>query len=303
MVEGARLGAIASRDAARAAAFAREHRVENTWSSYEELASDPGIDVVYIATPHGFHAEHSLLCLRKGKAVLCEKPMALSARQVGEMVEASRSHHAFLMEAMWTRFLPLMRGVLELIASGRIGVLKYVRADFGFHAPFQETSRLYDLRLGGGSLLDIGVYPLYLGLQLLGEPDGIVAAGRLSPTGSDETCHAVLQYSHGATAVISSTLACQTSLTAEIAGTEGMIRIPGPWYRNDRFEWNRTGEAVQTVQLEPMVNGFEYQAREVMRGMEQGLIESPALPHSFSLLLSRTMDEIRRQIGVKYPGE
>lgn len=311
MVEGARLGAIASRDADRAAAFAREHGAASSrehgaariWTRYEDLASDPEIDAVYIATPHGFHAEHGLLCLQQGKGVLCEKPMALSARQVGEMIESSRHHRAFLMEAMWTRFLPIMREVMALVSSGRFGTLKYIRADFGFPAPFNPSGRLYDLRLGGGSLLDIGIYPLYLCLQLLGEPDGIVAAGRLSPTGSDESCHAVLQYSHGATAVVSSTLACQTSLTAEIAGTEGMIRIPGPWYRNDVFEWNRTGEAPQTVRLEPMVNGFEYQIRETMDSMEKGLIESPSLPHAFSLMMSRTMDEIRRQIGVRYPGE
>ena len=303
LVEGASLGAIASRDADRAAAFTREHGAAKTFLRYEELASDPGIDAVYIATPHGFHAEHTLLCLQQGKGVLCEKPMALSAGQVSKMIEASRHHHAFLLEAMWTRFLPVMREVMTLVTSGRIGVLKYIRADFGFLAPFNASGRLYDLRLGGGSLLDIGIYPLYLCLQLLGEPDGIVAGGQLSPTGSDETCQAILEYSGGATAVVSSTLACQTSLTAEIAGTEGMIRIPGPWYRNDHFEWNRSGEPVQTVQLEPMVNGFEYQIREAMDCMEKGWIESPSLPHAFSLMMSRTMDEIRRQIGVEYPGE
>ena len=303
MVEGAHLGAIASRDADRAAVFAREHGAARTFLSYEQLAADPDIDAVYIATPHGFHAEHSLLCLHQKKGVLCEKPMALSAGQVSAMIEGSLLYRAFLMEAMWTRFLPLLREIMTLVASGRLGTLKYIRADFGFPAPFNEKSRLYDLRLGGGSLLDIGIYPLYLCLQLLGEPDGIVAGGRLSPTGSDESCHALLEYKDGAFAVVSSTLACQTSLTAEIAGTEGMIRIPGPWYRNDHFEWNRTGETVQVVQLEPMVNGFEYQIREVMSCMEQGLIESPSLPHAFSLLMSRTMDEIRRQIGVHYPGE
>lgn len=303
MVDGASLGAIASRDAARAAAFAQEHGAARTFQQYEQLAEDPGIDAVYIATPHGFHAEHSRLCLQHGKAVLCEKPMALSATEVSGMIETSRRHGAFLMEAMWTRFLPLMREVITLVGSGQIGALRYARADFGFLAPFNGTSRLYDLRLGGGSLLDIGIYPLYLCLQLLGEPDQIVASGRLSPTGSDESCHAILQYKDGATAVISSTLACQTSLTAEIAGTEGMIRIPGPWYKNDRFEWNRTGEDARLVQLEPMVNGFEYQIREVMSCLERGLTESPSLPHAFSLLMSRTMDEIRRQIGVRYPGE
>ena len=324
LVPGARLGAVASRNIEKAQTFASTHGAGATsdttqpivgappairiYDDYAALAADPAINAVYIATPHGYHAEHAILCLRQGKAVLCEKPLALSAREVGSMIAASREHRAFLMEAMWTRFIPLMDAVTNLISSGQIGVIKYVRADFGFLSPFNPEGRLYNLRLGGGSLLDIGIYPLYLCLQLLGEPNRITAAGRLSPTGSDETCHAILQYSEGesasaATAVISSTLACQTSLTAEIAGDEGMIRIPSPWYKNDRFEWNRTGEPVVTVQLEPMVNGFEYQIAEVMRCMEQGLIESPALPHSFSLMMSRTMDAIRAQIGVRYENE
>lgn len=299
----ARLGAIASRDTARGQAFAQAHGADRIYGSYEELAADPGIDAVYIATPHGFHAEHALLCLRQGKAVLCEKPLALSARQVGEMVEASVRHRAFLMEAMWTRFLPLMQRTMELIGEGKIGTVKYIRADFGFLAPFQPEGRLYNLRLGGGSLLDIGIYPLFLCLQLLGEPDRIVAAGHLSPTGSDETCHAILGYADGRSAVISSTLACQTTLTAEIAGTGGMILIPSPWYKNDRLFLNRPGEEIQTITVEPMVNGFEYQIREVHRCLEAGLIESPAMPHVFSTMMSRTMDAIRGQIGVKYPGE
>jgi predicted dehydrogenase len=299
----ARLGAIASRDAVRAEAFASAHGAEHIYDSYEALAADPAIDAVYIATPHGFHAEHALLCLQKGKAVLCEKPMALNARQVGEMTAASVRYRAFLMEAMWTRFLPLMQQTTELISTGKLGTVKYIRADFGFLSPFQPASRLYDLRLGGGSLLDIGIYPLFLCLQLLGKPDSIRAAGHLAPTGADDTCHAILQYPGGRSAVVSSTLACQTSLTAEIAGTEGMIRIPSPWYKNDRLQWNRSGEEAQTIQLEPMVNGFEYQIREVTRCLDAGLIESPSMPHAFSLLMAGTMDTIREQIGVRYPGE
>jgi predicted dehydrogenase len=326
LVPGARLGAVASRDKEKGRAFAVTHEAGQVYDNYAALATDPTINAIYIATPHGFHAEHALLCLRQGKAVLCEKPLALSAVEVGSMIAAAREHRAFLMEAMWTRFIPLMGAVMELVDSGRIGAVRYIRADFGFLSPFDPAGRLYNLRLGGGSLLDIGIYPLYLCLQLLGEPDHITAAGRLSPTGSDVTCHAILQYGVGdrpvvpaagdrpvtpageadartATAVISSTLTCQTALTAEIAGTEGMIRIPTPWYKNDRFEWNRTGEPAQTVQLEPMVNGFEYQIAESMRCMEQGLIESPSLPHAFSLMMSRTMDAIRAQIGVQYNNE
>jgi predicted dehydrogenase len=162
---------------------------------------------------------------------------------------------------------------------------------------------LYNLRLGGGSLLDIGVYPLFLCLQLLGEPDSIRAAGHLAPTGSDETCHAILQYRDGRSAVISSTLACPTSITAEIGGTEGMILLPSPWYKNDNLVWKRTGSAEQAFRFEPVVNGFEYQIREVVRCLEEGLIESPSMPHAFSLTMSKVMDAIRDQLGVRYPGE
>jgi predicted dehydrogenase len=303
MVEGARLGAVASRDAERASAFARMHGAATVYHRYEDLAADPGIDVVYIATPHGYHSEHTLLCLRHGKAVLCEKPLALSAIQVREMIAAAQHHRTFLMEAMWTRFLPIMQEIMDLIAKGRIGTVKYIRADFGFPAPFNPESRLYNIRLGGGALLDIGIYPLFLCMQLLGAPQHITAAGHLSPTGSDATTHAILQYSEGRSAVISCTLACHTSLTAEIAGTEGMIRISGPWYKNDRLEWNRNGEPPTTVMLAPMVNGFEYQIKEVMQCLQEGLIESPSLTHAFSLKMSETMDAIRRQVGVKYEGE
>jgi predicted dehydrogenase len=299
----ARLHAVASRDPARARSFAATHGAGQIYDSYEQLAADPAVDAVYIATPHGFHAEHALICLQRGKAVLCEKPMALNAAQVTEMITASQSHRAFLMEAMWTRFLPLTQKTTDLIAAGKIGELRYIRADFGFLAPFQPASRLYDLRLGGGSLLDIGIYPLFLCLYLLGKPDHVHAAGHLAPTGSDDTCHAILTFNDGRSAVISSTLACQTSLTAEIAGTEGSIRIPTPWYKNDRLSWNQTGQPEDTILLEPMVNGFEYQIREVTRCLEAGEIESPSMTHAFSLMMSQTMDEIRRQIGVRYPGE
>ena len=303
MAGNASLEAVASRDAEKAKSFAAEFGAARWYDSYEQLAEDPSIDAIYIATPHGFHAEHAILCLQKGKAVLCEKPMALYHRQVEAMVQASHEHKAFLMEAMWTRFLPIMKKVEELIHSGQIGALKQVKADFGFPGPYHPDNRLYNLRLGGGSLLDIGVYPLFLCLHLLGQPDNILASGRVADTGADESCQALLHYRNGTAGILYSTFACQTSITAEIAGTEGFIHIPTAWYKNDTLTLLRKGEEPQTFTVEPMVNGFEYQIREVMQCLEKGWIESPSLPHSFSLLMSRTMDAIRHQIGVKYEGE
>lgn len=303
---GASLEAVASRDGSKAREFAEKYGARRSYDNYESLAADPDIDAIYVATPHGFHLEHTLLCLQHGKPVLCEKPMALYAAQVESMVAASTSNKVFLMEAMWARFVPNMEKILELIRDGQLGTIKYIRADFGFKGPYSPDNRLFNLALGGGSLLDIGIYPLFLCLQILGKPDLIVASGHLAPTSADESCHAILQYTGdngGSTAIISSSFACQTSVTAEIAGTEGMIQIPTSWHRSDKLTLIRPGEEPKTFQVEPLVNGFEYQIREVARCLENGWIESPLMSHDFSLTMSRTMDAIRRQIGVKYPGE
>jgi predicted dehydrogenase len=299
----ASLEAVASRDAGKARDFAAKFGVPRSYDSYAELANDPAIDVVYIATPHGYHAEHALLCLNKGKAVLCEKPMALYQRQVQSMVDASRQHRAFLMEAMWARFVPIMQKIMELIQEGQIGTVRYVRADFGFAGPYSPDNRLFNLRLGGGSLLDIGIYPLFLCLQLMGEPDQIQASGKLADTGADESCQAILQYRDGRAGMIYSTFACQTSISAEIAGSEGLIEIPGPWHKNSSFTLRRKGQDPVTVRVDPIENGFEFQIREVAKCLDLGLIESPLMSHAFSLMMSGVMDRIRARIGVKYPGE
>ena len=300
---GATLQAVASTNRDRAREFAERYGAVSYYDSYEQLVKDPEIDAVYISTPHAFHFDHVLLCLAHGKPVLCEKPLALSNRQVQRMVQAARESNTFLMEAMWTRFLPLMEKILQLIHSGQLGTIKYIRADFGFAGAFHPENRLFNLALGGGALLDIGVYPLFLCLLLLGEPDTIRASGHLASTGADDSVHAFLGYQNGASAVMSATFVCQTSITAEIAGTEGMIQLPSPWYKNDTLTLLRPGQEPQTLKVEPMVNGFEYEIRELMACVDKGLIESPSMPHSFSLTLSKVMDAIRSQIGVRYPGE
>jgi predicted dehydrogenase len=297
------LYAVASRDARRARDFAEMHGAAKWYNSYEELAADPAVDCIYIAAPHAFHAEYALMCLGHKKPVLCEKPMALNRPQVQAMVAAARLNNTFLMEAMWSRFLPVIGKTLELVRDGSIGTLKYVRADFGFPAVFDPKSRLFDLRLGGGSLLDIGVYPLFLCLLLLGPPDNIIAAGTLAPTGADDSCQAILQYNNGATALATCNLTCRTVAMAEIGGSEGSITIPEAWYKTNTLTMLRPNEDPRIYTFAPVINGFEYQIREVMACLQQGLIESPLMSHDFSLLLSGVMDGIRRELGVRYTGE
>lgn len=296
------LQAVASRNGQRSREFAEKYGAAKWYDNYESIIADPDIDAIYIAIPHAFHTENALLCLNQGKPVLCEKPMALNRKQVQQMVNASQQNNTFLMEAMWTRFLPAIEKVLELVKKGSIGTVKYVRGDFGFHTPFDPNSRLFNLELGGGSVLDIGIYPLFLCLTVLGRPDHIGATGKLAPTGADESCLAVLQYENGATASAFSTVSAYTSLTAEIGGTEGSITIPSAWYKNNTFNLHRMGEEEQNFTFDAVTNGFEYQIREVMRCLEHRLTESPAMSHEFSLLLSETMDTIRQRIGVKYQG-
>jgi predicted dehydrogenase len=300
-VEGATLHAVASRDLDKAKTFAETHGAKKFYGSYEELASDPEIDAVYIATPHPFHCKQTILCLDHKKAVLCEKPMALSEKEVREMQEAAKRNNCFLMEAMWSRFLPATLKVEELVNKGKIGTIKYVRADFGFSAPLDLDGRLYNMNLGGGSLLDIGVYNLFLCQFLLGEPKQIKSMAKLADSGADINCQTMFTYADGSIAQTTSMIDCQLPITAEIAGTEGIIYMHKPWYRTEKIALHqKDGEPIDYF-LPHEHNGFEYQVREVMNCLDNGLIESSAMPHEFTLALSKTMDTIRAQCGIVYP--
>lgn len=298
---GARLTAVASRDAGRAQQFARQFGAGQVYNDYRQLAEDPQVDMIYVATPHAFHCEHSQLCLQHHKGVLCEKPLALNGKQVSAMIETARRHNSFLMEGMWSRCLPFTRKIEELIREDVIGPVQHVRADFGFRAPFDPAGRLFDTALGGGSLLDVGIYPLFLATLLLGEPSGIHATGRLSVTGADEYCNIQLRYAGGGSASLLSSISMQTGLTAEIVGTKGRIEIPAPWYKTERFTlYIGFNERQEEYSFPHDHNGYEWEAREAMRCWREGRAESPLLPHSFSVLLCRIMDEVRRQCGVVY---
>jgi len=300
-VEGATLQAIASRDPEKAKTFAETYGAKKYYGSYEELVKDPEVDAVYIATPHPFHCKQAILCLDNKKAVLCEKPMALAEKEVREMQDAARRNNTFLMEAMWSRFLPATLKVDELITEGKIGTVKYVRADFGFSAPLDPEGRLYNIHLGGGSLLDIGVYNLFLCQFLLGEPKHIKSMARLADSGADINCQTMFSYADGSIAQTTSMIDCQLPITAEIAGTEGIIYMNNPWYRTHSLVLHQKDQEPVKYFVPHEYNGFEYQVREVMNCLDNGLIESSAMPFEFTLALSRTMDIIRNQCGIAYP--
>jgi predicted dehydrogenase len=297
-----RIFAIASRDGHRATEFARQFKAEKSYDSYEALAMDPDVDVIYIATPHSFHEKHSILCLENKKPVVCEKPLALSAASARRIVESAREHRTFMMEGMWSRFNPAIIRAKQIIDSGDIGEVRYISADFGFQKPYDPTSRLYDPALAGGAILDVGVYPLFLALYILGRPDGIAATAQLAPTGVDESCSICLTYPGGVMAQLFCSMLVETKKEAVIAGTRGMIMIHTPWYKSMSLSVVRNNNE-EKISLPYNGNGFEFQIEETNRCLINGLIESPLLTHEFTIMKAEVSDEIIRNAAVSYPSD
>lgn len=296
----AELWAVASRDKERARSFAVKYKAAKYYEQYEALVHDEEIDVVYVATPHTFHHRHALLCLKKKKAVLCEKPLSVNYQSALEMITVAKENKVFLMEAMWTRFLPAIREVIRLIESGEIGKVVFVRADFGFSFPDDKESRIYNMKLGGGSLLDIGVYPLFLALYLLGEPDAIKSFAHISSTGADESMNVMLHYNNGAMASLYSTILATTPTVAEITGTKGTIIIQQPWFKSSTIVLSKPGGTEKSISMPYGNNGFEFEINEVTKCFEQQRTESNLMPLDFSLMMSKTVNEICTQCNVRY---
>jgi predicted dehydrogenase len=297
----AKLYAVASRDIEKAKAFAHEHNIPNCYDSYEKLIDDPNIDVIYVATPHSFHYEQTLLCLHKKKAVLCEKPLTINLRCAGEMIATARKNKTFLMEAMWTRFFPATHKALEIIKSGKLGDVKYLRADFGFKAPFDPNSRVFNVKLGGGAMLDVGIYPLFLSLLVLGKPDSITSAAHLNATGADEIINALLYYKSGSIANILSSVVADTPKTAEIFGTLGRLTMQTPWHKTSTLTVRLDDGSEEEFTFPYEGTGFQYQIEEVTQCLLNNKIESDLMPLDFSLMMTSVSDEIRKQCGIKYP--
>lgn len=297
----AELAAVGSRTQEGAATFA-ETFGGRAHGSYEALAADPDIDAVYISTPHTLHAENSILCLENGKAVLCEKPFTLNAGEAQRVVDTARAEGLFLMEAMWTRFFPLAASLRELVREGRIGDVKLLHADFGFRGVVDPEHRLFNLALGGGALLDLGVYPVSLASFLLGTPTEVSSHAYLGETGVDEQNAVASKHAGGALALLSSTLRATTPQEALIMGSEGTIRVHAPWWQPTRLTvTDGTGDEELSSPLPH--NGYAYEAAEVGRCLQEGVLASPIMPWDETLDIMKTLDSCRAAWGLRYPGE
>ena len=302
-VEGAELRAIGSRSRQKADAFGDEFGVPHRHAGYEALVGDPDVDAVYVATPHSLHAEHTILALAAGKAVLCEKPFAVNADQARRAIDVARREKLFLMEAMWTRFFPIMYRLRELLAEGGLGEIRMVTADFGFRAEVDPESRLFNPALGGGGLLDVGVYPVSLMSMVLGRPSRIASLAEIGVTGVDEQAAVVFGYPGGQLAVLETGVRTTTPQQAHVIGTEGRIRIHPPWWRPERMTIQRPGADDEEIHLPAEGNGFNYEAGEVARCIARGKTESGVMGLDETLAIMETLDEIRAQWGLKYPME
>ncbi len=299
----AELAAVASRSRENAEAFAGEHGARNAYAGYETLAADPDIDAVYVATPHVCHKRDTLMCLANGKHVLCEKPIAINAAETEEMIQAARSADRFLMEAMWMCFFPSIQKTQELIRNGEIGDVRMLRADFAFQANLEPGGRLLDPALGGGALLDIGIYPIALAQLVFGKtPQTITSLMHAGETGVDLQSGLVMQYDTGACAVLSCSLETSMPHEAIIAGTNGTIRIPSEFYHADTIIVSRNGEDT-TLSFDRRGIGYYREAEETGRCIREGKHESQVVPHNLSRAVMHTMDHIRGQWGLRYPGE
>jgi len=301
LVEGAELVVVASRDLEKAKAFAEKYQSSKYYSGYEELVRDKEVEVVYIATPHAFHLEHTLLCLDAGKAVLCEKPLGMNAEEVRVMMHRARERNLFLMEALWTRFIPATEKLIQLVENKIIGRFISLQADFGYQAPFDPESRLFKKSLGGGALLDIGIYPVYLSLLLLGLPQKIEAKAGFAESGVDNQCSMDFDYENSLISHLDCSLVADTPVEAILRGANGSILVHRRFHHPQKITLKRDGESPEIFNIPYLGHGYTHEIMEVMRCLRDGHTQSSKMPLSMSLALSKTLDEVRKKIGLTYP--
>jgi predicted dehydrogenase len=299
----AMLAAVASRSIEKARDFGHEFHVHACYGSYQELADAKNVDVIYIATPHPMHAANALMALHGGKAVLCEKPFTINRREAEQVVTLARDNGLFLMEAMWSRFLPSFAEVKSIIASGEIGTVHLLNADFGFRATVDPEKRLYSKELGGGALLDLGIYPLSLAADLMGSIASVQAIAELGPTGIDVQSTFMLKHQGGGVSLGSCSILAHTPGELVVSGELGYIRMNAPFHNSKSISVVLANGAKREIATPYPGNGYACEAIEVMRCIRAGLIESPRMPHAETLALMGWLDTIRAQIGLHYEAD
>ena len=302
VLENAELHAVGSRDLQRAKKFAEEYGFKKYYGSYEELASDTDLEVVYIASPHSHHHDHTLLCLRNGKHVLCEKAFAINTAEVEEMISEARRRNLFLMEALWPPFQPFYKKAAEILESGITGRIQHINSHFSFIPPFDPDDRKFNLALGGGSLLDIGIYPVIDALTFIGVPDEIKATAIFSGTGSEESLSVIFGYNDNRMATIYSSFKTDTGIACEILCEKGNMIASRGRDMNQRVMLSLHGAEKKEFIFSPVAMGYHWEAEEVMKCLNEGRTESPVVPLSFSLDLIKTLDRIRKAAGIIFHG-
>ncbi len=298
-IPSAKLFAVASRNVNKARDFAAKYNIPVSYDSYEALCKDLEIDIIYIATPHPLHHQNTMMCLRNNKAVLCEKPFAMNSNQVEEMISLAKKKNIFLMEALWTYFLPHYQYVLDKIKSKELGEVKSLKADFGFASAFNPDSRIFNKDLGGGSLLDVGIYPLFAALTILGYPEEIIAKATFGKTGVDETCTMQLLYKNNVTASLFSAITLKTDTRAIIELENGTITINSRFHEPSSITIEKNGKS-DTITFKSNTNGYNFEAIHAQEMLSKNRIESTLMTFEKSRLLIQLLDAVRKEIGLQY---
>lgn len=297
----AKLYAVAARNLESAQAFQNEFDMVCSYGSYEELVKDDNVDLIYVSTPNSFHKEHVLLCLNAGKAVICEKPFALNAKEVEEMIQAAREKNVFLMEAMWTRYLPSINKAKEWLTQNKIGAIRMFEGDFGFKSETEEDIR-FNRELGGGALLDVGIYPISLASMVFGmQPKHIHASAALAKQAVDQSIWMQFEYPDGEMAQISASINLCTPRNAYIVGEKGYIHMPQAWSGKLAYLYNSEGKLVEHFVDQTKEIGYLFEIQEVIECLKEGKTESARMTLQESLDITKTLDSIRQLVGVEYP--
>lgn len=304
LLPDAELVAVGSRAQARADAFGNRFDVPRRYDAYEDLVADSELDLIYVATPHTYHAEHAAMALEAGTPVLCEKPLAVNVNEAANLIETARRRDLFLMEAMWSRFLPVMDDVRRLVTErDALGDVEVAQADIGLVQEFDPDHRLFDPSLGGGALLDLGVYPIAFAFDLFGRPDEVLSSALVGETGVDEQCAAIFRYDDGPQFIWHASVRADAGRTCVLAGPGGRLRGRRAWWKGAPFELTRADGTTDTWMRPYEGNGYQFEAAHVMRCLRDGRGESPVMPLDESRAILDVTDDLRGEWGVQYPGE